>query len=215
MDRIKKINSNLVQYLEKNNKDEWETYINTNILNKNGITDVSELYTLWTIAEELQNAVKSYNEYTPSNLYNEKSEITIKTKEKGKEVINKYELLQIVNDKGTNKTSIMKDIKLNIPLVTDPKNYTLSSETPRKIKLIPKRACIDRSTGKITTIDGNKCPNNTIDGGNKIYTNLITDVNVGDDTYPINITVTGLGSNDSEIINNKCNLKIKDNKYIY
>ena len=69
--------------------------------------------------------------------------------------------------------------------------------------------------GNFNTIEGTECPKNTIDGGNKIYTDMATDVTNENTSYPINITIGGLGSNDSSVTNDKCNLKIIESKYIY
>ena len=215
INKIKAIDNKLIEYVNKNDIKGWETYINNNILHKNGINDASELFRLWTISEELKNAVKAYNEYTPSDKYDENSKITITTSERGKKVSNTYELLKTINDEGSYQISNVSNRKLDVSGVTNPQNYILSSKTPRKVKLIPKRTCIDRSTGKITTIDGSKCPNNTIDGGNKIYTSLLTDAVENNNAYPIVIKVEGLGSNGSLVINDKCDLKIEASKYIY
>ncbi len=215
INRIKAIDNKLIEYVNKNDITGWENYVNNNILHKNGINDASELFRLWTIAEELRNAVSAYNNYPPSNKYDENSKMTISTTEKGKDVSNTYELLKIINDEGTYQKSNVSNKKLDVSGVTDPQNYILSSKTPRKVKLIPKRVCIDKGTGKITTIEGDKCPKNAIDGGNKIYTSLLTDVTGNNKTYQISIIVEGLGTNGSLVINDKCNLKVEESKYIY
>ena len=211
--KIEKIDSNLLEYMT--NSTEWEKYINDNILNKNGVNDASELYRLWGIAEELRTAVKAYNEYKPNDGYKESSKITIETKEKGKNVVTTYELMKTRTDAGSYQTSEVSNKDLKVSGVTNPQSYNLSSKTPRKIVLMPKRACIDKSTGKIIAVEGSSCPANTLDGGNKIYINSATDVTTGDSKYPIKIKVEGLGANDSSVINNKCDLKVDEGKYIY
>ena len=214
INRIKKIDSNLVKYVERNNKSEWENYIKNNILNKNDINTASELNSLWNIIVELRSVVNDYNGYEPSSKYNEKAEISIKTKENGKDVVTKYGLISKVKEKGTYTKSNVSTKNLNIPLVSNPKSYILKSSTPRKVVLIPKRSCIDEN-GKVKTIDGDKCPDKTLDGGNKIYINYSTDITNSKTTYPITIKVEGLGSNNSEINNNKCTLKVEESEYIY
>ena len=215
IDKIRKIDSNLVKYVEGNKQEEWKTYINNNILNRNGINSASTLYDLWDIIENLREAVKTYNAYEPSKNYKENGEIILKVNEKGKKVETKHKLVSIVTEEGTYKTSNISVKNLNKPLVSNPKSYSLSSSVPRKVLLIPKKVCIDKGTGKFNTIEGMECPKNTIDGGNKIYTNMGTDVTKEKEAYQISIKVEGLGSNDSSVTNDKCNLKIIESKYIY
>ncbi len=212
-DNIRKIDSKLLNYL--NDENAWKDYVNKNILNKNGITNTSKLYWYWSIAEELRNVVKTYNEYLPDDKYDEYSKITISTTEKGKDVSTTHELMRTINEEGTYKKSDISDKNLNVSGVTNPQSYNLKSDKARKVTLIPKRVCINKGTGKISTITGDKCPDNTLDGGNKIYTSFLTDVTDKNKSYPINIKVEGLGSNGSSIINNKCDLKILNNNYIY
>ena len=212
-DSIKKIDSKLLDYLTDYKK--WEEYINNNILNKNGVNNASKLYWYWGLAEELRNVVKAYNEYTPKNTYNEQSELTLTTLENGKKVTNKYKLKQIVKDTGTYKEENVEKKDLKESGVTNPKSYILKSNTARKVTLIPFRVCMNKKTGKITTIEGDKCPEDTIDGGNKIYTSFTTDITEKNKTYPIDISVTGLGGIDYTIDHNKCDLKVMDREYIY
>ena len=213
--RIRDINSNLVQYVEKNNKDGWKNYIEKNILNKNGIYSASELYRLWDIVVQLRGVVDAYNKYTPSDDYKEQGRITVKTKENGNEVTNKHELLQIINDVGTTKKINVSLKKLNVPLVTNPSSYILTSSSPRSITLIPKRVCINKTTGEVKTVDeSNRCPANTVDGGNKIYISYNTDV-TDDKKYTISVEVDGLGTNNSEVRDDRCDLGVSENTYIY
>ena len=213
--KIKAINSNLIQYVERNDKVGWENYINNNVLNKNGINNVSELYRLWNLVDQLRNVVKAYNEFKPSDEYKEQGRISVKTKENGKDVINKYELLQTVKSAGTTKLDNVKASSLNVPLVNNPKSYILTSSSPRKVVLIPKRTCINRSTGEVKTVEGNNtCPDNSIDGGNKIYISYNTDV-TSDKKYTLSVEVDGLGTNNSEVKNDKCDLNVLETAYIY
>ncbi len=210
---IKKVDSKLLDYL--NDEDAWKDYIDQNILNKNGVTDASILYWYWGLAEDLREAVKVYNESTPKNIYNENSELTLTTKEKGKDVTNKYKLKQIVKDEGTYKEENVENKDLKVTGVTNPKSYTLKSNTTRKVTLIPERVCINKKTGKITTIEGDKCPENTLDGGNKIYTSFLTDSNEKTEPYSIKIKVEGLGAVDYTINHDKCDLKVLESEYKY
>ena len=210
---IKKIDSNLLNYL--NNKDAWEKYINDNILNKNGVNNASKLYWYWNLADKLREAVKAYNEDTPKRTYNEQSELTLTTYEKGKQIINKYKLKQVVKDEGTYIEENVKNIDLKVSGVTNPKSYTLKSNNNRKVALIPARVCINKGTDKITTIEGDKCPENTLDGGNKIYISSLTDKTENNTSYPIEIKVTGLGAINYTINHDKCDLKVDEGKYIY
>ena len=215
MNKIKSINNNLVQYVERNDKTGWENYINNNVLNKNGINNVSELYRLWNLIDQLRGVVKAYNEYKPSDDYKEQGRISVKTKENGKDVINKYELLPTIKNAGTTQLNNVKASSLNVPLVSNPKSYILTSSSPRKVILIPKKACIDRSTGEVKTIDeNNKCPDNSIDGGNKIYISYNTDV-TSDKKYTLSVELYGLGTNQSEIKNDKCSISVSESEYMY
>ena len=215
INKIKSINSNLVQYVNKNDKTGWKNYIDKNILNKNGINNASELYRLWDIISQLRDVVDAYNKYKPSDDYKEQGRIVVKTKENKKEVTNKYELLQIVKNSGTYKTTNVTTSNLNVPLVTNPKNYVLTTSSPRSVTLIPKRTCIDKITGEVKTIEGNnKCSDNSIDGGNKIYISYNTDV-TSDKKYTLSVEVDGLGTNNSEVKNDKCDLNVLETAYIY
>ena len=214
IDRINQIDKKLVTYVENNDSSGFEKYI-TNNLSKVGVKNTSRLYELWNIIKSLKDIVKDYTSYRTGNVYKEGAIVTIKTKEKGVSLEKKYNFIQSVNSVGKETKKVLKTYTLTNG--TKVENFTLNNEgSPRKVILLPKKACIDKSTNAVIELtDNGTCPKNTIDGGNKMYIGYDTDITEDNKPYPIYISLTGLGSNNSTITNNKCDVLVKDEEYIY
>lgn len=218
LSRIKNVDSKLGDYVTSNNENEWEKYINNTILKIKGVKTAKLLYEWWNIIKDLKNQVKYYNEYKPEGFKeNEAAIVSINTKENGEKVTKNYSFTSIITDGGkfTKTNSVKKP--LGVKGVDDPYSYkTSSTSNPTKVVLIPKKVCVNMTTGEVvSTTSSGTCPKNSIIGGNKMYIGYNTDVTKNKETYSINITVTGLGNNDSSVINNKCTFKVVEPKIIY
>jgi hypothetical protein len=210
--RVEAIDKNLVSYVKKGDSTGFEKYIKT--LSKVGVNNTKKLYELWNTVVDLKTLINDYSSYVTKNVYNENATVTITTKEKGANVSNKFSFIQVVNNKGKETKKVTKT--MNLVNGTKVENFTLNNTSnPRKVTLLPKKSCI-KNDGTITGAgDNGSCPSGTIDGGNKMYIGINTDKTENGNKYPMSIVVGGLGSNNSTITNNKCDIQIKDDDITY
>ncbi len=220
LNRIKKIDSNLVSYVKNNNKAGYSDYITNNIL-KRGVKDASSLYEWWNIIEDLKHIIKDYKEYEPDISGELKTNVTIKTKENGSDTTKKYTFNQIVNDTGKavrsniTKATLDDGTVVESYIINNDPNTSIGAKA-RNVILIPKKTCVNRFTDSLVDAnDDGTCPANTIDGGYKMYIGYNTDITSGDDTYSMSIKVTGFAQGDSTVINDKCSFKVSEASLIY
>ena len=194
---------------------DWRNYVENNLKkwNEKSAKDAFELWTSYFIP--LINAVKGYNEYKPNMDPNESASLSMTIKVNGKEVrINNLFDKKLI-DNGVYKTvSSTRLTALSAKNFTNPVNYIKSNkENPYKVKLVPKFAYITKYLGKIAENENEK--KESISGGNKVYIDYDVDVDSKGTTYPMEIKVDGLLSNDSNIINDKCNITLKKLDILY
>ncbi len=218
LSRIRKVDSKLESYVKNNDSNGWKKYIDSKISKITGVKETKLLYEWWNIIEDLKEIVRYYNSYEPEMVNNNQTAVvSITTKENGKSITTNYNFSAVVTNSGkVTKTDKFKKA-IGINGLDDPYNYKSSNiSNPTKVTLIPKKTCIDITSGNIVaTIDSGDCPKNSIDGGNKMYINYDTDITKDEDTYPITITVSGLSINDSKVTNNKCSIKVIENTLKY
>ena len=210
--KIKLIDDNLELYARNNDSTGWENYIRNNWKNKLKDTNVRTLYELWNIIERLKEIVEYYNKYTPNNNYNESANIKMETKENGTPVNIEENFDMTVLSQGVFSEHDVVVKNLGIKNLKNPKNYILThGNNPRKIKLTPKKKCVDTYDGKILSPNEEtaECKEKSLDGGNKIYTSLNTDAG----TYGMSLVVKGLGAVQSErssivITNSECDVDV-------
>ena len=195
----------------KESKEQYKNYIDKYLKpkHKQGANDA---FYLWnTYYEPLLNAITSYNEYDPNDGYNEAAQLSIPITVNGKEKTIKSTFTTIGTiDKGNYRTLTSTVVDLagqsGVKKLENPKNYIKSSESaPRKVKLVPEEVYFEKGTGTLT-----KTPTD-MSGGNKVYFDYDTDLK----EYTMTINVTGLGTNESKINNNKCKVSIKDLDIVY
>ena len=218
INKIKVVDTKLINYVNKGDATGFDKYIKNTILKIKGVNQASLLYDWWRRIEDLKGIVNYYNSYTPTVDSNkEVATVTITTKENGDSIKRNYNLNGIVVDNGKFVKSKVVKKAINVSGLADPYNYELSSvANPTVINLVPKKVCINISTGEeVSVLDSGNCPKNTIDGGNKMYISYDTDVTPDNKPYPIEIKVSNLGNNSSTVINNKCSIKVVEKEYIY
>ena len=206
------VSSSLVNYVKNYDHNGWAREVNKLDASK----DVkSEVYELWNILEGLSDLVeKNYVGFKPENKYDEQASIELTYNVAGKSTKVTDQL--IISDKDSTegaytKTNSSTKYNLTSKLKNVPEYFVMTNEkNPRVIKLMPKRSYIEKYIGKGVNDD-----ESNIDGGNKIYVDYDIDATGNKLTYPISIEVKGLGSNGSEVINNKCDYKVVDDEIYY
>ena len=206
------VSSSLVDYVKKYDHSGWERAVDK----LNASREVkSEVYNLWNTLKKLRDVVvEDYLGYIPGNSYDEQAtiEITYDINDNSTTIKN-----QLIKDESSfvegsySRTNSSNKFDLTNQLKNIPEYIIISNEkNPRIVKLIPQQVYIDRFVGKGLNNDVKN-----INGGNKIYVDYDINGTNGDKTYPIKIELTGLGSNKSTIVNNKCNIKVIDDEYFY
>lgn len=207
---IENVDPKLKQYAVDNEWQKFETYITNTILKIKGVRQASLLYEWWRKIESLKDVVRAYNSYGKDDVYNEKVEdFTIKTIESGKTLSTKYKFDVVSINTGTFKDTNRVEIKLGVTGLSNPYNHKLTNiDNPRKVVFAPSKVCLNKNTGEIVSPkDDGQCPNGSINGGNRIYVEYSTLTNASK-AYSIDIKVAGLGTNDSAVINNMCNVTL-------
>ena len=186
-----------------------------------------EIYSIWNTVEELRNVVRAYNKFTPPNDYEENVDLILRYKLKKEE--NEADYNYTFDKKEKKGTYIIEKASGTQPKLNDtgvfsshcysgtitelrencfPINYTISNYSdPREVVLFPQKTMIEKDTGE--TAD-DKATTETIDGGNRIY----TDNNIDLGTWGMKIRLTGLAAG-STIDNNKCDITIAEQEVKY
>ena len=210
--RINRIDTTLAAYAKQDKYKEFKNYID-NVLSKKGVNNPERLYELYNMLNtDLAGVVNDYKTYKVDITYpNLDVEASIDTKESGTKVTTKYGFQRTLKSEGIDKKSSVVERTLSNGVKVQ--SYVIKNEAnPRVEEFVPKRVCVNKFTGTTSYVGANgKCPTNTIDGGNKIYIGYNTD-KTENNTYPITVTITGLGS---EVTNIGCNLIVLKTTYTY
>ncbi len=215
LEKISYISPSLVNYVKNYDKSGWTKAVNALKASKE---TQSEVYALWNTIENLRNiVVNGYLGFTLNDLDEEQVNITLKYNVNNKSNTKDEQL--IISEKDSSSGTYTKTVssdKYNLTsqesLKNVPKSYVISNEkNPRIIKFIPQSAYIDEYLG----LDISDSEDNTIDGGNKIYIDYNVDPTEDGKPYNMIINVTGLGSNKSSVINNKCDINIGNKELLY
>lgn len=210
--KIGYVSSSLVDYVKRYDYSGWTKAVNKLDASKEV---KSEVFALWNTLKELRDLVMNdYVGFKPDNKYNEQANIKLTYNVNGKSVDAQEQLVisddDFVEGVYTTTTS-SKKYDLTSQLKNIPEYFVITNENnPRVVKLVPKQVYIDKYLGKGINND-----QSNIDGGNKIYVDYDIDATENNKSYPINITLTGLGSNMSTVINNKCDFKVVDEEIVY
>ncbi len=208
IEKINLIDENLANYVKNNDPSGWEKYITDHI--KNIIVkkedNVKYLYELWNIIEDLKEIVEDYNNYKTSDAYDENGDIKLTVKEDGEDVDIKELFDRETITEGSMKKSNATKKTLGIKDLTDPEDYDYSNaHDPRKIKLLPQKVCVSKHDGTVSLIEATAdCDDKNLAGGRKVYIGKKTE----EGTYDIKIKISGLGTNNAEVTNNKCNIGV-------
>lgn len=234
LERLRTIDYDLAKfYHEEYNATKWLQRYQYLVENKDKFksgTVAKDVFMFWNILDELLGVVKSYNNYSPDNQYNETATLDFnynvdgKTVTLSRQVPNQSIFIKNVDEGVYQEPS--STVNLNVEgkkikgLIDDkgklqyPKNGKKTNIAhPRTVKLVPNEMYVNTTTGTLQTIN-----NSGYSGGNKIYIDYYA--NTPQVITPINIIVTGYAGSDSlklenAITNNKCTLKVKDMEIIY
>ena len=206
IEKIKAVDSGLVQFVENYDPDGWINYVN-NQLKPTKAKAKSDIFELWNVIKELKGIVDDYNKYEPNSEYDEQAEMNFTYNVKGVKVNSNNKFVQNIVSEGKYVSKYEKVVDLGVKKVTNPKNYERSSEKePRVVKLYPKETYINTITSEIQDTD-----KKGITGGNKIYIDYNSDIQT---ISPLNIKITGMAAN-STLVNNKCDASVKDIEISY